>query len=273
MLTDVVRHAAFEWVQYEFMQRALVGIVILAPLYAVLGCVIINKQMAFFADTMGHSALTGIALGVLAGLQEPFWAMVACAVVLSVLIAWLRHLQVAAGDTLLGLVMSFTVALGIVLLSRGGSFHRYARYLVGDILTIGPGDLVRVGVFAAGVLGMLAWNYNKIVLLTVHRPVAASRGVGVLGMDMLLSVLIAISVMVSIAWVGILVINSLLLLPAAAARNVTRSGVAYVWSAVGFSLLSGVGGVIASYYLSSAAGATIVLCAMGIFLLSLLVRR
>lgn len=273
MLVTVLSAIAFEWAQYEFMQMALVGIVILAPLFAVLGCLVISNQMAFFADAIGHSALTGIAIGVLAGLHEPLWAMLLFAIILAAAIAWLRHKQLAPTDAVIGLVMSFTVALGIVLLSRQGGFHRYTRYLVGDILTIAPADVLRVGILGAVALLVLAWQYNRIVLVTLHRPLAASRRVCVWRTELLFTILIAVSVTLSIAWMGLLVINSLLILPAAAARNVARSAAGYVLWAVVISLVAGMGGVIASFYLSTATGATIVLCAMGMFVVSILFRR
>lgn len=273
MIAKLLSALPFEWAQYQFMHMALLGMVILAPLFAVLGCLVISNQMAFFADAIGHSALTGIALGVLAGLQEPLWAMLIFAVILAAAIAWLRHKQLAPADAVIGLVMSCTVALGIVLLSRQGGLHRYARYLVGDILTIAPADLLRVGALALAVVLILAWQYNRIVLVTLHRPLAASRGVCVWRTELLFTVLIAVSVTLSIEWMGLLVINSLLILPAAAARNLARSAAGYVLWAVAVSLTSGIGGVIASYYLSTATGATIVLCAMGVFAVSVMFRR
>jgi len=273
MSANVVSALPFDWAQYQFMQMALIGIVILAPLFAILGCLVISNQMAFFADAIGHSALTGIALGVLAGLHEPLWAMLVFAVMLAAAIAWLRHQQLAPADAVIGLVMAGTVALGIVLLSRQGGFHRYARYLVGDILTIAPGGVRRVGALAVAALLLLAWQYNRIVLVTLHRPLAASRGVCVWRTELLFTVLIAVSVTLSIEWMGLLVINALLILPAAAARNLARSAAAYVLWALAISLASGIGGVIASYYLSSATGATIVLCAMCLFGVSVVLRR
>ncbi len=273
MLAELLKTLPFDWAQYDFMHMALLGIVLLAPLFAVLGCLVISNHMAFFADAIGHSALTGIAIGVLAGLHEPLWAMLGFAVLLALAVAVLRRLELAPTDAVIGLVMSFTVALGIVLLSRQGGFHRYTRYLVGDILTIAPADLLRVGALVLATLAVLAWNYNRIVLVTIHRPVAASRGVPVWRTELLFTMLVAVSVTVSIAWMGLLVINSLLILPAAAARNLARSAAAYVLYAVAFSLTAGIGGLIASYYLSTATGATMVLGAMGIFVVSALARR
>ncbi|MCX7847940.1 MAG: metal ABC transporter permease [bacterium] len=273
MIHTLVERLPLDWLQYEFMQRALCAIILLAPLFAILGCLVINSQMAFFADAIGHSALTGIAVGVLAGLEQPLWAMLLCAIVLAVALAWLRYLQLAPGDALIGLMVSFTVALGVVILSRQGGFQRYTRYLVGDILTITPTDLYWSALLTFAVLLSLGWKYNHIVVMTLHRPLAASRGVRVWATDVLFSTLVAISVTLSIAWMGLLVINSLIILPAASARNLARSAVSYVWLAVVISVTAGVSGVIVSYYLSTATGATIVLCAMALFLLSTLLRR
>jgi zinc transport system permease protein len=264
----------FEWTQYTFMKTALLAVILLTPLFALLGCLIVNKQMAFFSDAVGHSALTGIAIGALLGLAEPAWAMVAFAVVLAVVFTVARRYAVASADTVVGLVMAFAVALGVVILSRGGGFASYSRYLIGDLLSVTAADCAWIAALAAtvGVLWVVA--FNTFFLVSVNSSLARTRGIPVWPAEAAFAAIVAVVVTVSVQWVGLLIINSLIVLPAATARNVARSMRSYVLVACAVSLCSGVAGLIASYYLATATGATIVLVSMCLFVLSLAgVRR
>ena len=262
-----------EWIQYGFMQNALLAILIVAPLFAFLGCLVVNNRMAFFSDAVGHAALTGLAIGALCGLTDPAPAMLAFAVLLAFGISLLHRLTEASTDTVLGLVMSFTVALGVVLLSRGGGFAKYSRYLVGDLLTITHGEIGRLALLGLLLAGGVMLFYNRIFLAFLHKPLAISRGRNVWLIEALFSAAIALSVTLCIPWIGILVVNSLLVMPAAAARNLARNTAAYAWIAALISIVSGVAGLIASFYWGTASGATIVLFLMGFFVLSVLFRR
>lgn len=263
----------FDWAQLEFMRLALVAILLAAPLYAVLGCLVVNSRMAFFSEAIGHAALTGVALGTLAGLADPTPAVLMFSALLALAIAWLRKSTAVSSDTIIGLVMAGAVALGVVLLSRGGGFNRYTRFLIGDILTITPGELAQLAALAA--ITLLIWGvfFNRLFLATLHPILARSRGVNVWAIEALFSIIIALVVAMSIAWIGLLVINSLLILPAAAARNLAKSAAAYLGWALLFSFLAGVAGLILSFHAATATGATIVLVALGLFVLTLPFRR
>jgi zinc transport system permease protein len=228
--------------------------------------------MAFFSEAIGHAALTGIAIGVLAGLGNPIWSMIAVAVLLAFAITLLRHHSAASADTIIGLVMSFAVALGVVLLSRGGGFAKYSRYLIGDILTITPGEIAGAAVLLAVIVGVWLIFFNRISMTFLNRPLAKSRGINVWLVEGLFAAAVALVVTVSIPWIGLLVINSLLILPAAAARNLARNTAQYHAFALVISFLSGILGLIGSYYWNTASGATIVLFAMGFFVVSLVSR-
>jgi zinc transport system permease protein len=230
---------------------------------------IIGKQMTFFSDAIGHAGLTGIAIGVLLGMGNPMWAMIAFSVLLAGAVVTVRRYSGASTDTIIGTVMSFTVALGIVILSRHGGFTKYTRYLIGDILSVTPSDLAAL--LALSALFLLIWSlfYNRILLVSINAPLARSRRTSILGVELLFACLTAVIVSMTIQWIGILVINAMLVLPAAAARTVTRSNASYVWTTMGISLVCGTTGLIASFYWASATGATIVLFAMGFFVMSL----
>ncbi|MFH0880771.1 MAG: metal ABC transporter permease [Lentisphaerota bacterium] len=263
----------FEWAQYLFMQNALLAVLLVTPLFALLGCMVIQNQMAFFSDAVGHSALTGIAIGVLAGLGNPLWCMIGFSVALSISITLLRRYSAVSTDTVIGLVMSFTVALGVVLLSRGGGFVKYSRYLIGDLLTITPLEIGGLALLLILVVGLWYFFFNRLFLTFVNRSLAKSRGIRVWLVEGIFAAVLAVVVTASIQWVGLLVINSLLILPAAASRNLSGNTRQYNALAVLISLLAGVLGLISSFYWGTATGATIVLWAMAAFVISLLFRR
>ncbi|MEI6168134.1 MAG: metal ABC transporter permease [bacterium] len=263
----------FEWAQYDFMHYALLAILLITPLLAVMGCLVINNHMAFFSEAMGHSALTGVALGALLGIGNPSAMIIGFAVVLALGMFLLRRYSALPADTSIALVMAFVVALGVVLLSRGGGFARYSRYLIGDILTITPLELG--GLTVLSVVAGVVWVFlfNAFFFVSVNRSLASSRGLPTALLEALFAVLVAVVVSVSIPWVGLLVINSMLILPAATARNLAWNTRRYVIGSVIVSLLSGVLGLICSYYWNTATGATIVLWACGFFGVSLALRR
>ena len=166
----------WDWAQFGFMRQALLAVLLLAPVFSLLGCLVVNNQMAFFSETIGHAALTGIALGVLVGLGNPLWAMLLFAALLAVGVTALRRWSAASTDTVLSLVMAFCVAWGVVLLSRGGGFAKYSRYLVGDLLAVSPSELAGLVALLLGVLLAWVWLFNGWVLASLNRSVASSRG-------------------------------------------------------------------------------------------------
>ena len=263
----------FEWAQYDFMHNALLAVLLVSPLLALLGCLVVNNQMAFFSEAMGHSALTGLALGALLGLADPTVTIVGFAVLLAVAMFLMRRYSAVPPDTSIALVMAFVVALGVVLLSRGGGFAKYSRYLIGDILTITPGELGWLTILFVLVGCVWLFLFNAFFFVSLNRSLAASRGLPAGILEAVFSVLVAVVVSVSIPWVGLLVINSMLILPAATARNLAKNTRRYVLGAVIISVLSSVLGLICSYYWNTATGATIVLWACGFFAVSLALRR
>lgn len=262
----------FAWTEYEFMRTALLGIIIVSPLFALVGTMVINNRMAFFSDVLGHSALTGIAIGVLAGMAEPLWAMIGFAAFLALIYNVMKLWTDTSSDTLLGVLFSATIAFGIVILSRNGGFNKFTSYLIGDILAVTPGHILILAVFFVIMAGFWFFFGNRLVLVGMNSSLARSRGVSPFLMDLSFSLLLAILVTLSIQMVGILIIGALLVLPAAAARNVTRCVSDYTAVSIGISLFSGVTGIVASYYLGTASGATIVLVASGIYICTAAVR-
>ena len=259
--------------QYDFMRNAFLASVLIAPLFALLGTMAVNNKMAFFSDALGHSAFTGIGLGVLLGMEDPLLAMLAFGIFLGLVITKVKSANMVSSDTVISVFSSAAMALGIVILSASGGFAKYSSYLIGDILTVGKNDLIMIGIVLVAAYILWAVMYNQLLLLSINRSLAASRGVKVMLVENIFVMMVAVAVMVSIRWVGILMINSLLILPAAAARNITRTSRSYHWTATVFALVSSVAGLGISYTFGTSAGATMVLTAAVLFFVTYFIGK
>ncbi len=263
----------FECFSYKFMKHALLALLLLTPMLALLGTMAVNKRMAFFSDALGHSALAGIGIGTLLGIGDPLAVLIVFGIVWALLISRINRAGGASADTNISVFSSIGVALGLVLLSRGGQFTKHASLLTGDILAVTPDDLFWLAV--AFVVVFLSWLglYNKLLLTAVNPALAQSRGLRPHLIEYAFVCLVSVAVMLSIRWVGVLLINALLILPAAAARNVARNAAQHALLSLLFSVTSGVLGLVGAYHLGSGAGAAIVLCAGVIYVASLLARK
>lgn len=262
----------FEWLEPDFMKNAFLALLAAGPLFGILGSFVVSNKMAFFSDAIGHSALTGIAIGVLLGIKDPTAAVVAFSMGLGFAIIAVKDRGSASSDTIIGVFSSTAVALGVVLLSAGGNFSKYQRYLVGDILSIRPYEILML--YAAAVVLIVIWLffYNKMLLVNLHPVFAHSRGIRVFAVEQLFSLATAAVVALSIQWTGLLVINSLLVLPAAAARMVSSGSRKYLGFSVLISLVSGIAGLALSYYAGAASGASIVLVNAVLFFLCFIIK-
>ncbi len=265
MLTD--------WWQYDFMRLALGAILLLVPLLAMLGTLVVNNGMSFFSDALGHSALTGVAIGVVAGVSRYQWVTVLFAVAFALAMNRVRHSRIASTDTVIGVFSSVGVALGLVLLSKGGNFANYQSLLIGDVLSITGEELSVLAVVLAVTVLLWLFCYNGFHAVSISPTVARSKAIPVALLDNLFVTLVAVVVMLAIRWVGLLLINAMLILPAAAARNAARSTVSYHVLALAFGLFSGVLGLWLSYCHAIATGPTVILVLAAVFFGTLLLRR
>lgn len=262
----------FEWLESTFMKNAFIAILLACPMFGMLGVVVVSNRMAFFSDAIGHSALTGVALGVLFHVN-PLAAMTLFSAVLSFGIIAIKTQGEQSSDTVIGVVSSVAVALGIVLLTARGSFTRYQSYIVGDVLSIQPTDILRLAVSLFVMILVWSLLYNRMLLTNISRDVAASRGIHTFWVEQIFALVIAVLVTISIRWVGLLVINSLLVLPPASSRLVSRNSRQYAALSVLISLVSGVGGLAVSYYAGASSGAAIVLVNALLFAVCLVIKR
>ena len=263
----------FEWLHYTFMKNALLALLLITPLLGMLGTMAVDNKMAFFSDALGHSALTGVALGVVLGMESQMLSMLIFGVFWAALITFVKHHSKMSADTIISVFSSTSIALGLVVLSRGGAFAKYSNVLVGDVLSVTQGDLLALLIALLVTAVCWALLFNPLMMTSVNAPLAQSRGVHARLVEYAFTTLVAVAVMVSIRWVGVMLINSLLILPAAASRNIARNSAAYLRDSVLIALFCGVTGLILSYYLNTSAGAAIVLVAACVYFVTLPLRR
>ena len=263
-----------EMLQWDFMKNALLAILLMAPLFGLLSTMIVTGRMSFFSDALGHSVFTGIAIGDICGVAAPIWVAVVFSVVFALLFSYVRSRSNQAADTLIGVFSSTAVALGIFIATlNGGSFTKYNKYLIGDILSVTPTE---IGMLALVLLGVVLFFFiysNRLALTAIHPQLASSRGIPVGVSQTIFTVAIAVVVTLSISSVGLLILNSLLVLPAASSRNVARNLQQYHLFSVLFALTAGLAGLIVSYYLGTSAGAAISLVLALIFAVSFAFRK
>lgn len=267
----------FEWAQpgqMLFMKNALLGILVLCPLLGLLSCHIVTGRMSFFSDALGHSAFTGVAIGAICGAAFPMTVAVGFSVVLALLFTYVRWKSTLSGDTIIGVFSSTAVALGIFVATwGGGSFTKFNNYLIGDILSVTPGEVGLLAVILLLVIVLWCLYSNRLFLSVLHPQLADSRGVRVGAVQGLFTVVIAVVVTMSLSWVGLLVINSLLVLPAAAARNFAKNLRQYHLFSVLGAVACGILGLMTSYYWGCSTGAAVSLLLAVYFFVGFLLRR
>ncbi len=262
----------FPFAEPMFMKRAILATLLVAPVAAAMGVPLVHHRMAFFSDAIGHSAFTGVAIGVLLGIS-PTLTMVAFGLAVAFGIARMKERTGLSADTVIGVFFSFVIALGIAILSATRGLSRsLPAFLYGDLLAITERDLLSMAalLFLAG--GYLAAAYNRILLLGVNEGLARSMGVPARRIEVSFSLAVALVVTLAIRAVGILLVTALLVIPAASARNVARGAAPTFWIAVGTGLFSGLAGIVLSFHLDVATGAAVVLCAATLFALTALIR-
>lgn len=252
-----------------YMQRALLTALLLGPLCGMLGVFVTARRMAFFSETVAHSALAGVALGLALG-WDPSWPMVGVSLVVALLILWLKQHTELLTDTIMALLMSGFMAAGVVGFSLLKGFRaELHRYLFGDILSVGPAEVW----FALGivivVLGALFVGLSPLTLLTVQEDLAHVSGLSVRRLNFAFVVGLTLVVAISIRLLGIVLVTSLLVIPPATARNLASTLRQEIVLSLLVGFLGGGGGVILSYQFDLPCGPTIVLTCIALFLVSL----
>lgn len=264
MLTD--------FFQYPFLLRALIGVVILSILTSVLGGFVVLRRMAFFGDAIAHSSLAGIALGLLFGL-DPIIGAIGFSLLVALGIAFVNQKKILALDTIIGVFFAAAVAIGVLVIGELRNVRiDLLGFLFGDILAISSSDLWVTGILALAVTTLVALATKPLVQIAFQEDLARVVGVPVKWYEYLFILVLALVVSLGIKVAGVILVGPLLIIPAAAAKNVARDFRGMTVLALGFGLFSGVGGLLFSYGFDTAAGPTIILVAAVIFLLTLIAK-
>ena len=263
----------FQWLSHTFMKNAFIAIIIITPLFGLLSTMVVSNKMSFFADSLGHGAFTGIAVGILLGGIDPMWGATLFSICFAIAITIIKNKGTSSTDTIIGVFSSTSIALGLVLMSFSSSLSKFSSYLVGDLLSISQNQIILLIFVFIAIIVLWSLIFNKLLVTSLNTSLANSRGMNTLLIEIIFTCTIAVIVTITIRWVGLLIINSLLVLPAAAARNISKNIRQYHLFSILISIFSGIVGLIISYYLNTVTGATIVLVASVIFFITLFIRR
>lgn len=267
--------------QYAFMQRAVVALLLLSPLCATLGTQVVNFRLAFFADAVGHSAFTGFGLGFLLTALLPTrdlpidrLTMIAFGVVVAMLITAYRRGSGLSSDTIIGIFSSAAVALGLCLFSYLDRRRQMppraslAQFIQGSPLWTDATDLLVLFIYFVIATTFLAFTYNRLLMVGLNPDLAQTLGIPVRRYEYAFSVLLAVLVMLLVPIVGALLVTAMLVIPAAAARNLARSAGSVFWWGLAIAWTSSLGGLLIADAWETPMGSTIVLCSVAWFLVS-----
>ncbi|MGZ8921237.1 MAG: metal ABC transporter permease [Limisphaerales bacterium] len=253
-----------------YMLRALAAAALLAPTCALLGVFVTARRMSFFSDTIAHGALAGVALGVWFGMTDLTVPMILFSLLVAAAILWIKENTELMTDTIMALLLSGSVALGIIILRLlGGSLARIHGYLFGDILGLGNQDVVFAAILFAVVFVGVFWKLSQLTLLSAHEEMAHVCGISVKALNYLFILGLTITVAMSIRLLGIILVTALLVVPPAAARNISLNLRQQMIYSLLLGLAAGVVGIMGSFQFDVPCGPAIVLVSIGLFILAL----
>ncbi|MEV2275068.1 metal ABC transporter permease [Nocardiopsis sp. NPDC049922] len=255
-----------ELLQYEFMRRALIAAVLVGLVTPVIGTFLVQRRLALLGDGIGHVALTGVALGLLTS-TSPVLTAAVVATLGAIVMELVRVRTRASGEVALALLFYGGIAGGVLLinLTPGASNATLTSYLFGSVSTVEPQDLWFVGALAVGVVAVVALFGRELFVLCQDEEVARAHGLPVRFLSILLAVTAALTVVIAMRVVGVLMVSALLIVPVAAAQQLSRSFRVTMALAVVIGLVSSLGGLTTAFYADLAPGATIVILALAVF--------
>lgn len=253
--------------QLEFMQRAFIAGLALAPLLSVLGAFATLRRMSFFAEGVAHASLLGVALAIIAGVV-PFYGALVIGIIFGILIFLLERYSKIASDATIGIIFTTGMALGIILISlQPGYQPDLISFLFGNILAVSWGDVWTILVLSVVILLSMYVLFKQFALLAFSEELAWTSGSNTAFLNLLFYVLLSLATVLGVKLLGIILVSALLITPAVTAKMVTTSFNSYLFSAVLFSIIAFVVGLFSSYYLDFPSGASIVIVATGLFVL------
>lgn len=262
-----------EMFEYDFMQRAFAAGIIIAVLASVSGTFVVLKRYSMISETLAHSALVGVAVGLVAD-YNPLWSAVLFAIASALLIEYLRSAFSLYSDAVLSILLSGSLAIAVIIVSLGGAFNNSLfSYLFGSILSVSTQDVITIAIFGILSLGTLMLFSKELYFIAYDEEVAKTSGIKVKMLNFLLVMVVATIIALSIRVVGSLLIGALMVIPTVSALQYRVGFFKTVFISLIFALVSVILGMTLSFYFSLPSGATIVLCVLGIFILSLVINR
>ncbi len=262
-----------EMFDYEFMQRAFIAGIFIATLASISGTFVVLKRYSLMSETLAHSALVGVAVGLVAG-YNPLWVAVIVAVLSSWLIEYLRSSFSLYSDAILSIILSGSLALAVIIVSLGGAFNNSLfSYLFGSILSVSNEDVITIISFGSLSLAILLLFSKELYFLTYDEEVAKTSGIKVKMLNYLLVTVVAIIIALSIRVVGSLLIGALMVIPTAAALQFRVGFRDTILISLFFALFSVIFGMTLSFHFSLPSGATIVMSVISMFVLSLVLNK
>ena len=259
--------------EYDFMQRAFLAGFIIATLASISGSFVVLKRYSMMTETLAHSALVGVAVGLFAGFS-PLWMAVIMAIFSAWLIEYLRSSFHLYSDAILAIFLSGALALAIIIVSLGGAFNNSLfSYLFGSILAVNEKDLITMALFGSISLILLLGFSKELFFIAYDEEVARTSGIKVKMLNYLLVTVVAVIIALSIRVVGTLLIGALMVIPSIAALQYRQGFLKTVLISLFFALFSVAVGMTLSYYYSLPSGATIVMCVIVLFIISLVVNK
>lgn len=265
--------------QYEFMINALLCALFIGPILGAVGTMVVTKKMAFFSEAVGHAAMTGIAIGILLGepMQAPYISLFAYCILFGLFINYTKNRTKMASDTLIGVFLSFSIALGgslLIVVAGKVNAHIMENILFGSVLTVSDTDIYILFLSALILAFVITPYFNRMLLASFNPSLAGVRGVHVKLLDYIFIVVVTIITIASVKIVGSILVEALLLIPAASAKNLARSMKGFVGYSILFSLLSCLVGIVypIQLHLSIPSGGAIISVAGTIFFISLFIR-
>ena len=262
----------FEWISHDFMKRAFIAILFMAPAAAAVGIHVINFRMSFFSDAISHSAFTGVAIGIVAGI-DPVYTLVLFGLLVGGLIVKMRKRSDLSVDAIIGVAFSTSVALGIVIISaKRGLTRNLHSFIYGDLLAVSEAELALMALLAAVVLFFSILLYNRLILIAISEEVSRTKGINTALYEYAFSILLALVVCLSIRIVGILLVTAMIIIPATIGRTLSKSVGSLFWISTMTAILSSLAGLISSYYWDTSTGATVVLASAILFFAAQMVK-
>ena len=251
---------------YEFMQRALIAAVIVGMISPLIGVFLVQRRLALLGDGMGHVAIAGVGLAFLTG-TEPVITALFVSVLGALILELVRHKSRSAGDLALALIFYGGIAGGVLLTSLAGGRASTAlnQYLFGSLSTVSTQDFVALGAAAVVLVVILLRYGNQIFAMSLDGETARVQGIRVTAMSVLLTSMAAVTVVVGMRTVGLLLVSAIMIVPVAAAQQLTHSFKTTGLLASAIGMLSATGGLTISFYVDVPPGPTIVLLALAIF--------